>query len=70
MQSSFSPTHTHQFVDSLSKIWCYYEAFLGQTQMLNATPVRELANNFLGLKVRMWGGGRERITGVEDSLKP
>ena len=41
-----------QFVDSLNKIWCYYEAFLGQTQMLNAAPVRELANNFLGLTVR------------------
>ena len=43
-------THT-QFVDSLNKIWCYYEAFLGQTQMLNANPIRELANNFLGLVV-------------------
>ena len=39
-------------VDSLSKIWCYYEAFLGQTQMLNAAPIRELANNFTGLTVR------------------
>ena len=46
-----------QFVDSLNKIWCYYEAFLGQTQMLNAAPVRELANNFLGLTVRE----RERV---------
>lgn len=45
--------HPHaQFVDALNKIWCYYEAFLGQTQMLNATPIRELANNFHGLTVR------------------
>ncbi|CAI8024340.1 Arf-GAP with coiled-coil, ANK repeat and PH domain-containing protein 2 [Geodia barretti] len=42
-------SHIEQFVDSLNKIWCYYEAFLGQTQMLNANPIRELANNFLGL---------------------
>lgn len=51
--------HTpHQFVESMNKIWHYYEAFLGQTQMLNASPVRELANNFAGLKVRRVGGGR------------
>ena len=35
----------------------YYEAFLGQTQMLNANPIRELANNFLGLTVRQ----RDRV---------
>ena len=46
-----------QFVESLTKIWCYYEAFLGQTQMLNATPIRELANNFLGLTVSMCSSG-------------
>lgn len=43
-----------QFVDVLNKIWCYYEAFLGQTQMLNATPIRELANKFLGLTVSVF----------------
>lgn len=43
-----------QFVDALSKIWCYYEAFLGQTQMLNADPIRELANSFTNLKVSVW----------------
>jgi hypothetical protein len=42
-------SHVEKFVESLSKIWCYYEAFLGQTQMLNATPIRELANTFTGL---------------------
>jgi hypothetical protein len=47
-------------VDSLNKIWCYYEAFLGQTQMLNANPIRELANNFLGLAVRQRERERER----------
>lgn len=36
----------------LGKIWCYYEAFLGQTLLLNAEPIRELAKSFTNLKVR------------------
>ena len=40
-----------QFSDSLNRIWCYYESFLGQTQLLNVEPLRELANMFNNLKV-------------------
>lgn len=59
-------THTTQFVESMSRLWHYYEAFLGQTQLLNATPVRELANNFAGLKVRTVGGGGRPATILTD----
>lgn len=40
-----------QFSEALNSIWCYYEAFLGQTLMLNAEPIRDLANTFINLKV-------------------
>ena len=40
-----------QFAASLQDIWCYYDTFLEQTLMLNAQPVRQLANNFNKLKV-------------------
>ena len=40
-----------QFSESLNRIWCYYESFLGQTQLLNVEPLRELANMFNNLKV-------------------
>ena len=32
-------------------MWRYFEAFLGQTQMLHVGPIRELANSFVNLKV-------------------
>jgi len=39
-----------QFSERLSNIWCFYEAFLTQTQLSNTKPIRELANTFNTLK--------------------
>lgn len=35
----------------------YYEIFLGQTELLNVVPIKELAATFSNLKVRQgdWG---------------
>lgn len=40
-----------QFAEVLNNMWFYYEAFLGQTLMLNAEPLQELALCFNNLKV-------------------
>jgi len=45
------PLNYPQFSERLSNIWCFYEAFLTQTQLLNTKPIRELANTFNNLKV-------------------
>ena len=42
---------TVQFVEELNRMWCYYEAFLGQTELIAVDPVRRFAKSFSTLKV-------------------